>query len=137
MWLRIRLGSFCRRACCLVVRFQLLLFCFSLRFLAKLKGLTAITHITNSAEQSPSLHDSSSLADQEIHYLLWNPKIHYRVHKNPSLDPVFSQLNPVPTITLYCFKISFNIKLHIYLLLVLPIIFFLEVFRLFRPSYRP
>jgi hypothetical protein len=33
--------------------------------------------------------DSSS-AGQEIPILLWNPEIHYRVHKIPLLDPVLS-----------------------------------------------
>jgi hypothetical protein len=31
--------------------------------------------------------------------LLWNPELHYRVHKIPLLDPVRSQLNPIYTPT--------------------------------------
>jgi len=41
--------------------------------------------VSNSVEHSDSHEINSRLARQEIPYLLLNPKIRYRVHKNPPL----------------------------------------------------
>jgi hypothetical protein len=56
---------------------------------------------TNSMEQSPSWEANSHSANQEIPCLLWNPKVHYRVDKDPPLVPVLSHINSVHNFQLH------------------------------------
>jgi len=62
-------------------------------------------------QESPSWKSISHSASQKISLLLWNPKAHYRGHKNPSLVPILSQMNPVHTFPPYFQKIQSNINL--------------------------
>jgi hypothetical protein len=47
--------------------------------------------------------DSLSVA-QEFSNILWNPKVHYRVHKSHPLYPILNETNPVHTIPSYLSK---------------------------------
>jgi len=54
---------------------------------------STLTHFT---QQSPFPGANRFAVSQEIPRILWNPKVHYLVHKCPPPVPILRLLDPVP-----------------------------------------
>jgi len=77
-------------------------------------GILDVTYLllNYSKEQSPSWEANLFFAaSQEIPLNLWNPNVHYHIHKCPTPAPILNQLNPVHTPTSHFLKIHHNIIL--------------------------
>jgi hypothetical protein len=72
-------------------------------------NLKVLRNLTNFVELSPSTEAANGAPTQELPSILWNRKIHFRVHKIPPLVPILSHIDPVHTTPFYLSKIHFHI----------------------------
>ena len=62
-------------------------------------------------EQSPSWKANGSSASREIPRILWNPVVHYRLHKSPPLAPFLNRISEIHALQIDFFKNHFCISL--------------------------
>jgi hypothetical protein len=71
-------------------------------------------------ELSPSRGTANSAAIQEFPSILWNSKVHYRVHMNPPQITILSQVNPMQSIPSHPISLRSSLILSTHLRLGLP-----------------
>jgi hypothetical protein len=73
------------------------------------QNLSYNTLLTNFIEQSLPWQAARRSVTLEFPNILWNQRVHYRVHKIPPLVPVSNEMNPIHTTPSYFSKLHFSL----------------------------